>query len=206
MQSELSLVSTFDVPLTIGVISDTHIYEHGAKTLPTEVLTCFRRAGVDLLLHLGDINVVSVLDELSAVAPILAVQGNNDSLDLLAQLPMMRKLHVGPFTIGMVHGHGGRSARYQVEEVLAGEVDLACFGHSHIPVIDEADGTILLNPGSATDRRWHKHFGIAIVTISEEAIHPELILYSNPKHLDNVNFDRPDPTSTPFPTHGSSTS
>lgn len=190
MRPDLVQVSIYDLPLTIGVISDTHIHQQGARELPSEVVSCFRRAGVDLILHLGDINVRSVLDELEVVAPVLAVQGNNDSTELLVDLPLIRKLMVGPFTIGMVHGHGGRSARHQVEETFAGEVDLAIFGHSHIPVIAEAGGTILLNPGSATDRRWHEHFGIALVTISDLGIYPELILFSDPVHLDNVNFDR----------------
>ncbi|HYJ13603.1 MAG TPA: metallophosphoesterase family protein, partial [Thermomicrobiales bacterium] len=87
------------------------------------------------------------------------------------------------------HGHGGRSARLQAIEVLAGKVNLACFGHSHIPIIEQVNGTTMLNPGSATDRRWHPHFGVAVVRVTEDGIDPELILYSDPRHLDNISFD-----------------
>jgi putative phosphoesterase len=174
------------------VISDTHIYPMGARQLPPSILALFRRAGVGLILHLGDINHAGVLDELEAVAPVLAVQGNNDSPELLDRLPVAREFEVGPFTIGMLHGHGGRSARHHVTEMLAGKVDLACFGHSHIPIIEEVDGTTLLNPGSATDRRWHPHFGIAVVRIREEGFDPELILFADPRHLDNLAFDSAD--------------
>jgi uncharacterized protein len=182
---------SYPIPLTIGVISDTHIYPYGARQLPPSVPGLFRRAGVDLILHLGDINHRGVLQDLEQVAPVLAVQGNNDDSDLADQLPMVLTFQAGRYTIGMVHGHGGRSARQQVATVLVGKVDLACFGHSHIPVLDGADGTILLNPGSATDRRWHPHFGVAVVRITTDGIDPELILFSDSRHLDNIGFDPP---------------
>ncbi len=179
----------FQVPLTIGVISDTHIYPHGSRQLPPPVLALFRRANVDLILHLGDVNHRGVLTDLERIAPVLAVQGNNDDADLAGLLPLAHTFQVGPFTIGMVHGHGGRSAREVVASTFAGQVDLACYGHSHIPKLEEEGGTLLLNPGSATDRRWHPHFGIAVVRIQESGIDPQLILYSDPRHLDHIEFD-----------------
>lgn len=177
------------LPLTIGVISDTHIYPNGARQLPPGVVALFQRAEVDLILHLGDINHRGVLTELERVAPVLAVQGNNDDPDLVGLLPRIHTFSVGPFTIGMVHGHGGRSAREVVTATYAGKVDLACYGHSHIPKMEEAAGTLLLNPGSATDRRWHPHFGVAVVRIDDNGINPDLILYADPRHLDNIDFD-----------------
>lgn len=180
----------FDLPLTIGVISDTHIYPRGSQQLPPGVRNLFTRAGVGLILHLGDVNHPGVLRDLALIAPVLAVQGNNDSPELLDSLPLQRTLSVGPITIGMVHGHGGRSARAHAIDVFAGAVDLACFGHSHKPGIEDVAGTIMLNPGSATDRRWHPHFGVAIVHITAAGIDPELILFTDPHHLDNIAFER----------------
>jgi predicted phosphodiesterase len=55
----------FDAPLTIGVISDTHIYESGARQVPDQVFDIFRRAKVGLILHLGDINTRFVLEDRS---------------------------------------------------------------------------------------------------------------------------------------------
>jgi putative phosphoesterase len=187
-------------PLTIGVLSDTHIYPHGSRQLPPSILSLFERATVDLILHLGDINHAGVLDELGEVAPVLAVQGNNDTFELLDLLPLKREIAVGRFTIGMVHGHGGRSARQHAADMLAGKVDLACYGHSHIPVIEEVGGTTMLNPGSATDRRWHPHFGVAVVRVTETGIDPELILYSDPRHLDHLTFDPTGDPAKEFPT------
>ena len=180
---------TFPVPLTIGVISDTHIYPHGSRQLPPPVVALFKRAEAGLILHLGDINHRGVLSDLEGIAPVLAVQGNNDDADLTSLLPLTHTFQVGPFTIGMIHGHGGRSAREVATSTFAGRVDLACYGHSHIPKLEEKQGTMLLNPGSATDRRWHPHFGVAVVRIGESGIDPQLILYADPRHLDTIDFD-----------------
>lgn len=177
------------LPLTIGVISDTHIYPNGARQLPPGVLALFQRAEIDLILHLGDINHRGVLDDLEQIAPVLAVQGNNDDADLVGLLPLAHTFSAGPYTIGMVHGHGGRSAREVALTTFAGTVDIACYGHSHIPKLEEVSGTLLLNPGSATDRRWHPHFGVAIIRIDDNGIDPQLILYSDPRHLAGMEFD-----------------
>jgi hypothetical protein len=59
-----------------------------------------------------------------------------------------------------------------------------------VPLIERERGTILFNPGSATDRRWNEHFGLGLITVTESKIAPELVLYSDPRHLVNV---QPDP-------------
>ncbi len=179
----------WEPPLTIGVIADTHIYDQGMRRLPAQVLDLFRRANVGLIIHLGDANVASVLRDLAEIAPVLAVYGNNDSDELLDTLPATLTISVGRHRIGGIHGHGGRSAREQATETFAGKVDLALFGHSHIPFMDETGGTTLMNPGSATDRRWHPHFGIGLVTVTAELLRRELILYADPAHLTSIMFD-----------------
>jgi len=180
---------TWEPPLTIGVISDTHIYDQGMRKLPSQVLDLFTRAETGLIIHLGDVNVASVLRDLGAIAPVLAVYGNNDSDELLDTLPATLQLTVGKYRIGALHGHGGRTAREQVTEAFAGKVDLALFGHSHIPFMDDVRGTTLMNPGSATDRRWHPHFGVGLVTVTSDSLKPELVLYANPAHLSSITFD-----------------
>ncbi len=188
----------FEVPLTIGVIADTHIYAHGSRVLPAPVLDLFRRAGVGLILHLGDVNSAWVLQELANLAPLLAVAGNNDEDELQDALPTSLRFTVGTHTFGALHGDGGRSAKDQVKRAFGGKVDVAFFGHSHIPFLDEYQGTTLFNPGSATDRRWHEHFGVGIVCVTATAIDPELILYTRADHLTNITF-APDNPSRPEP-------
>ncbi|HWV25473.1 MAG TPA: metallophosphoesterase family protein [Thermomicrobiales bacterium] len=176
----------FDAPLTIGVISDTHIYAHGSREIHPAILRLFRRAGVDLIVHLGDINTRHVLDELSEIAPIIAVVGNNDDEDLQYTLPLTTRFTVGRYSFAAVHGHGGRTARDEAIRRWAGKVDCVLFGHSHKPLMEKVGETLLFNPGSATDRRWNPHFGIGLITVEDDGLTPDLIVFTNPEHLDNV--------------------
>lgn len=178
----------FSPPLTIGVIADTHIYSYGTRRLPDEVLDLFRRFEVGLILHAGDINNARVIDLLSAVAPVLAVKGNNDDQVLSQLLPLTEYFRVGRHRFALLHGHLGQTARSEAAK-LAGKVDCVVYGHSHIPKIEQVDGSILFNPGSATDRRWQEHFGLGLIHITDEKITPELVLYHDPRHLVNVKPD-----------------
>jgi hypothetical protein len=177
----------FDEPLTIGVISDTHIYPHSRRAIPDGVLRLFRRAEVDLLIHLGDVNTRLVLEELAELAPLMAVPGNNDDPELVFMLPETIRFTVGEHSFGVLHGHGGRSATSQAVRQFAGRVDCVLFGHSHMPLLERVDGTILFNPGSATDRRWHEHFGVGLIRVAGGRLRPDLILYQDPEHLDNID-------------------
>ncbi len=182
----ITLQRFFDAPLTIGVISDTHIYPGSRRMLPPQVLNLFQRAGVGLIAHLGDINSRGVLDELAEVATLIAVPGNNDDPELQYLLPETTRFTVGRFRFGMIHGHGGRSARDQAIRKFSGKVDCVLFGHSHKPLIEQVGSTVLFNPGSATDRRWFDHFGVGLITVDDEAFTPDLVLYADPAHLANV--------------------
>ena len=175
----------FAVPLTIGVVSDTHVHARGGRRIPPEVPELFRRVGVGLILHAGDANTAPVLAEFAAVAPTLAVTGNNDDAELRELLPLQLRFTVGRFKFLLIHGHGGTSALAKARGLVR-DVDCVVYGHSHIPRIDEERGTILFNPGSATDRRWQEHFGVGLIHVTEERIAPELVLYGDPRHLRNV--------------------
>jgi putative phosphoesterase len=179
----------FDPPLTIGVISDTHIYTGSRRELHPALLRFFGRAGVGLMVHLGDANSRGVLEEIAELAPLIAVPGNNDDEDLQVILPQTTRFSVGRFTFGVIHGHGGRSARDEAIRRWSGKVNCVLFGHSHKPLIEQVNGSILFNPGSATERRWHPHFGVGLITVTEERFTPDLIVFTNPEHLDNVRVD-----------------
>lgn len=179
---------TFNVPLAVGVISDTHVHARGSRRVAPEIYDLFERFGVGLILHAGDVNVRGVLDRLAEIAPVLAVVGNNDDYELQAMLPMEAWFDVGPHRFVLLHGHGGKSALSRAREFV-GQARCVVFGHSHEPLIEEEDGTILFNPGSATDRRWHEHFGIGILHVTAEAIVPELILFDSPSHLVHIEPD-----------------
>jgi uncharacterized protein len=176
----------FDPPLTIGVIADTHIYTGSRRELHPAMMRFFERAQVDLMVHLGDANSRSVLEEVAVLAPLIAVPGNNDDEDLQVILPQTTRFSVGRFTFGVIHGHGGRSARDEAIRRWAGKVDCVLFGHSHKPLLERVGETVLFNPGSATERRWHPHFGVGLITVEEDRFTPDLVVFTNPEHLDNV--------------------
>jgi putative phosphoesterase len=175
-----------ELPLTLGIISDTHLHARDAGRLPSEILDLYRRFGVDLIVHGGDIVDQAVIDLLETVAPVIAVHGNNEPLDLWKALPERIILEAGPWTIGIAHGHGGPSARKTVLTAFPVPVDFVIYGHSHIPMIEEVGGVRYFNPGSPTDRRWAQHFGIGVVQIDDEGIRPELILFDTPAALRTI--------------------
>jgi putative phosphoesterase len=149
------------------------------------VVEVFARFQVDLVLHAGDVCVPSVLQELSHIALVIAVTGNNDTADLAQFCRPAELIEVGPYRIALLHGHGGRSARDEARRWV-GKADLVVYGHSHVPSIERVDGTILFNPGSPTDRRWQEHFGLGLIRIDADGVAPELVLFRDPRHLRSV--------------------
>ncbi len=176
----------FEPPLTIGVVADTHVYAHGARRLSPEIGHLFARFDARLILHAGDVATARVLRDLGEVAPVVAVVGNNDDAELRVLLPETVEFSVGRFAFALLHGHTGRTARSEAKCRFAGRVDCVIYGHSHIPLMELDEGTILFNPGSATDRRWQPHFGVGLIHVTAEKIEPELVLYDDPRHLRNV--------------------
>src|SRR5437867_6238640 len=83
----------------VGVISDTHIPYF--KKLPEAIWEHF--AGVELVIHAGDLSILSVLSELETIAPVVAVQGNVEQEEVVLKLPIKREVDVGHCRIGIVH-------------------------------------------------------------------------------------------------------
>ena len=136
--------------MRIGIISDTHI-PLNAKELPPQLAEVF--AGVGLILHAGDVYLPSVLDELEALAPVLAAHGDGDSrLHIkMGADPRMKKSHtisVEGVCIGLVHHI--RSPEASLEKVFGCPVDIAVCGHTHEANIETHQGVVIVNPGSAT--------------------------------------------------------
>jgi len=158
--------------MKIGVISDTHV-PTAARALPSCAVAAF--AGVDMILHAGDIVDMSVLDELEVVAPVKAVRGNMDSGES-ANLPDKRIIEIGNIKIGLIHGWGAPGdlplrARTQFDE----SVSCVVFGHSHQPFNSSVAGALMFNPGSPTDRRFAPFFSVGILTLNGKRITGEII-------------------------------
>src|SRR5579864_2312978 len=95
---------------TIGVISDTHIPQ--LKKLPEAIWEHF--TGVELIIHAGDLSVLSVISELETIAPVVAVQGNVEEEEVIRKLPIKREIVVGGCRIGIVHILGDSHNRVKV--------------------------------------------------------------------------------------------
>ena len=88
----------------LGVIADTHIPDR-TRHLNPAILPIFQDAGVDAILHAGDISSPDVLQILQEVAPVYAVKGNRDWL-LLRHLPHSQVRAFDGVNLVLEHGHG----------------------------------------------------------------------------------------------------
>lgn len=148
----------------VGVVSDTHAPRFW-KACPPAVAQVL--GDVDLILHAGDVCVPSVLDELTAFAPVHAVQGNNDGADVAAWgAPEELRLTVAGVRIAMLHDSGPASGRLPRLRARFPDADLVVFGHSHIPWNEESGGFRVFNPGSPTDKRRQPHGTVGLLTLA----------------------------------------
>ncbi len=141
----------------VGVIADTH------GLLRPNVAAAF--AGVQLILHAGDVGRQPVLDALSALAPVEAVYGNVDDPHH-PSLARERVLTLGGVTIHVSHGHelGQPSAELMLARYLG---DVVIFGHTHrAVVVRDGRGRLACNPGAAGPRRFDLQPSVARLTIT----------------------------------------
>jgi putative phosphoesterase len=136
--------------MLIAVISDTHL-PRGQRRIPDACLE--RLASADLILHAGDFTTPEVLRDLQEIGPVAGVTGNVDSFELRRLLPETRVVEADGARIAMVHDAGAAAGRLERMRRRFPDADAVVFGHSHIPLHDEADGFQIFNPGSPTDRR-----------------------------------------------------
>ncbi len=141
---------------TIGVVSDTHGELHLAVR---ELL-----AGVDHILHAGDVGSATVLSELQAIAGVTAVRGNCDFEAWAASLPVTTEVELAG--VRFVLTHMGRS-RGDCEGEPSGELAplVVVSGHTHLAVLEWRDGVLHLNPGSAGPRRFGRPRTLALVRV-----------------------------------------
>ena len=177
----------------IGVISDTHLKDIHAHRLPDAVYQTFD--AVDIILHAGDINALWVIEELQKMAPVQAVLGNTDDPKVLLDIPLSRRFAVEDSVIGLTHGHIMREPRLKPVLQASGnmqtaasalshfqfEDDVNCivFGHSHFPLLCEYElagrKVLLLNPGSATQKRAAPHCGCAVIIVEGNNVRADLV-------------------------------
>lgn len=143
----------------LGLISDTH------GLLRNEVYGAFK--GVDEILHAGDVGDRSIITELEVIAPVQAVYGNVDGRDIRSEFPEALELERAGHTLAMIHGHQWGSPH--VEDLVdryPGR-SIIIFGHTHLGMIEKVAGSLVINPGSAGQRRFGLPVSVAILTLKQ---------------------------------------
>jgi putative phosphoesterase len=136
----------------IGLISDTH------GLLRPEATEFLR--GSDFIVHAGDIGNAQVLRELSAIAPVTAVRGNNDKGAWAEAVRQSEVLQVGEVFVYVLHN----LAELNLDPVAAG-FRVVVSGHSHRPSMEERNGVLYVNPGSSGPRRFKLPVSVAELQI-----------------------------------------
>ena len=154
-----------DRPIVVGLISDTH------GQLRADVHSAL--AGVDVILHAGDVGGDEILDELALIAPVHAVIGNTDDP---GNSRLQRELlyRAGELAIHVSHGHElgaptpeGLLARYPADVIV--------YGHTHRALVTRADGRLVVNPGAAGPRRFDILPSVGRLTIRDGEADVEIV-------------------------------
>jgi len=164
---------------TIGLVSDTHLPRFGLA-LPRALVDGLRAAQVSRILHCGDFTEPLAAELFEAIAPFDAVAGNNDGEELWNRFGRKKIVRVEDVLIGLIHGDSRRPAPVHALAAFADErVDVICFGHSHMPLIERHGGVLLVNPGSPTDKRRMPRYSYAILHIDGAHVQAELHEYDD---------------------------
>lgn len=128
--------------MRILIVSDTHRKEQNLETVLE------KEGPVDHLIHLGDVegsrnHILEI-----AACPVDIVAGNNDFME---NLPKEKEIMLGGYRVLLTHGHYyyvSLDTKMLRKEARARGFDIAMYGHTHKPRIEQSSGITVLNPGS----------------------------------------------------------
>ena len=148
--------------MRILLVSDTHRHNDN-------YLRVLKRVGkIDMVIHCGDSEGSEYILSEAAPCPFYIVTGNND---FFSNLPREEEISVAGHKILVTHGHTygvHRGYDMLVEAAKAGGYDVVMFGHIHMPVIEEKDGVLVLNPGSLTyPRQYGRRPSYIVIDVDE---------------------------------------
>ena len=154
--------------MKIGVISDTH------GLLRPEVAPAL--AGVERILHLGDVGRHSILDELEKIAPVTAIRGNVDREGACGKLPETEVVLIED-SLGAGH------YLYMLHDLktlhldpAAGKFAAVLYGHTHVPNYHTKKGVLYFNPGSCGPRRFELPVTVGLLTVNPDGeLKPEIV-------------------------------
>lgn len=151
--------------MRIGLIADTH------GLVRPELFEAL--AGVECLLHAGDVGGRAVLKELEAIAAVRAVYGNVD-VPGDPYLESAVHLEVEGRTIHVSHGH--ELGRPTPDKLLSRyDADVLVFGHTHRALIHREGDRLVINPGAAGPRRFDVQPSVAILDVTPSMLDARIV-------------------------------
>ena len=176
--------------MKIALVADTHV-PASLPRLPDRLLE--RLAGVDAILHAGDLVTLEVLEVLRAIAPTTAVSGNMDPPEVTRRLNAQETLKLGGRTIGLKHGHQPKRLQsryiglsydapefdlfYQAMATQLPDAEIIVFGHFHAPLIKKWNDRLFINPGAVAPTHGRSSF--AVLELGENVV-PRIIEIDEP--------------------------
>ncbi|MCL4234004.1 MAG: metallophosphoesterase [Deltaproteobacteria bacterium] len=155
----------------IGVVSDTHLtLSHDVGPLARVLADLF--AGVDFILHAGDITDPDIFFELFPDRRVLAVSGN---MDRDAVAPPTLTIQVGDMAIAVAHGHGYAGRLPDALLSVFPDADAIVFGHTHVALCERRKGVLVFNPGSPLRPRDHRGGTVGILTVGDGRVDGEIV-------------------------------
>ncbi len=155
------MLSNVSSTLRIGLISDTH------GLLRPEARAFLE--GCSHILHAGDIGGENILQELTEIAPVTAVRGNNDKGAWAAALPQTNLVRFGEVFVYLIHD----IVQLDIEPESAG-IGVVVSGHSHQPLIRSIESVLYVNPGSAGPRRFKLPIAVGELSIAGSTVMPRI--------------------------------
>ena len=160
---------TIDNDLRVGLISDTHgLLRPEARAF---LIDC------DYIVHGGDIGGREILDELAAIAPLIAVRGNNDKEPWAARLRETELIRVGNVFLYIIHNLDELDI-----DPGAAEVRVVVSGHSHKPKVEERNGILYVNPGSCGPRRFKLPVSVGELVVSGSGVKARIVDLTAAQH------------------------
>ena len=142
----------------MGVISDTH------GLLQPAAIEVFK--GTDLIIHAGDVGKPDILEDLQAIAPVEAVRGNMDMDNWAHKLPETKLIEVGSVFLYVIHD----VYKIDIKPAKAG-ISAIIHGHTHkSSSIEDHNGVLFLNPGSATQPRFNTPASVALLNVRGKSL------------------------------------
>ena len=147
----------------MGVISDTH------GLLQPDAIEVFK--GTDLIIHAGDVGEPGILEDLQVIAPVEAVRGNMDVDNWAHKLPETKLIEVGSVLLYVIHD----VCKIDIKPAKAG-ISAIIHGHTHkSSSIEDHNGVLFLNPGSATQPRFNSPASVALLHVNEKSLVTQFI-------------------------------